>query len=105
MLDAYVAHGLVERDDVLSLACDPQDEAEFYRSAQAHGAFGRLGELDLPVTLMAGERSESHPRELMRVLSSRIRSSELQIVPDAGHFLPMQCPEVMVGWLQQHLPC
>ena len=104
-LDAYVDHGLVPADDGFRLACRPEDEAEYYVAAQAHGGFGKLSELDVPATIMGGADSDSHPRQLLRVQSSRIRGSDVQIVAGATHFVPMERPDAVAAWLIDRLDC
>ena len=44
----------------------------------------RLGELDVPVLLMAGEHDEARP-ERMREFASLIDGARVEIIPDAAH--------------------
>lgn len=95
-LDLYVEHGFRDgADGRRHLACDPATEAEFYRSAPAHGAWDRLGEIDIPVTIVVGEHSDSHPPDFAAALAGRFRSPTLVPYPGASHFLPMERPEVV----------
>jgi pimeloyl-ACP methyl ester carboxylesterase len=97
-LDLYVEYGF--RDGPggeRRLACAPEVEAEYYRMATAHGAWERLVEVGCPVTMLAGEHSDSHPPDFAERLASRFRAAELITVPGASHFIPMERPEAVAG--------
>lgn len=103
-LDLYVEHGF--RDDADGrrvLVCSPEVEAEFYRMATAHGAWDRLGEVACPVTLIVGEDSDSHPVEFATILAKRFPQARLVVVPNAGHFVPMEKPGVISDVVNQAL--
>jgi pimeloyl-ACP methyl ester carboxylesterase len=97
--DGYIDCGLVETADGIELACRPADEAEIYRGATQHGVWDLLGNLDPPVTILAGANSDTHSLEVVQRLAKRIPRSEYQIIAGAGHFLPMEMPEVVVDSL------
>ena len=96
-LELYVAHGLRQEGEDWVLKCSPEVEAEFYRGATAHGAWERLGEVSCPVRLVAGEESESHPASFIGALRDRFRLARLEVVPGAGHFVPMEQPGAVAG--------
>ncbi len=60
VLAAYVTHGLGEADGGVELKCAPEHEAEFFAAGLDHGAYDRLGELAVPVLLVAGEGGAGH---------------------------------------------
>lgn len=91
-LRAYVEGGFADRDGGVELRCAPEAEAQFFLHAGAHGMWERLGELDLPVRLMAGAGSDSHPSEFLKRLEERIPGAVSEIVPGTTHFLPMESP-------------
>lgn len=91
-MEAYIRGGLRFSDDDWILSCSPQHEAEVYKGGSAHGAFDRLGEIGIPVLLLAGEHSTTHDKNLVEVLLSQLVSGSAVVVPDAGHFLPMERP-------------
>jgi len=91
-LGLYVAHGLRREGGAWVLKCFPEVEGEFYRGATAHGAWGRLGEVSCPVWLVVGDRSESHPASFIGAMRDRFRLARLEVVPGAGHFVPMEQP-------------
>lgn len=97
VLDAYVRCGLREAEDGFTLKCPPEWEAEFYMAATVHGGFDRLGELSLPVLIVSGERSQSHPQATMESIAASVPDARLEVIPDLTHFLPMESPSVMAG--------
>ena len=54
----------------------------------------RLGELTMPVTVLAGERDEQYVAAGERLVSA-ISTSELRVVPGAGHRLALEAPEAI----------
>jgi 2-succinyl-6-hydroxy-2,4-cyclohexadiene-1-carboxylate synthase len=56
----------------------------------------RLGELAIPVTLVAGERDERF-RGLAREMAARIPDAEVLVVPEAGHAVHLEKPERVAG--------
>lgn len=96
-LDAYVAGGLAPRRGRWWLKCAPKQEAEVYRNATAHGAYARLGEIAPPVRVVAGEHSDSHPREYVKELTSCFPQGEAAILPGTSHFAPMERPDLVAA--------
>jgi pimeloyl-ACP methyl ester carboxylesterase len=103
-LGLYVAHGLRPEGAAWVLKCTPEVEAEFYRGATAHGAWERLGEVTCPVRLVAGAGSESHPLSFMSAIGERFPAAGLEVVPGAGHFVPMEQPGAVAGLLDSAVP-
>lgn len=94
-LETYVEHGFRSEGGSWVLKCDPDIEAEFYRSATIHGAWDRLAEVGCPVLLVAGEASKSHPAAFVERQADRFSDVEVRIVPGASHFVPMEQPEAL----------
>jgi len=103
MLDLFVEHCVGEEGDHLALRCHPDDEAEFYDSARLSRVWERLGELDLPVTVMAGAQSSSHPPDVVARQASRIPNGRVVMIEDATHLVPMERPDVVADWLEPRL--
>ncbi|MCP3973736.1 MAG: alpha/beta hydrolase [bacterium] len=82
-------------EGAVRLACRPQDEAEFYRSAFVHRGFSRLGEIVAPVEIIAGEESGTSSPRFVGLLAGRMRLATVTWVPEANHFVPMQRPDVV----------
>jgi pimeloyl-ACP methyl ester carboxylesterase len=89
-------------DGTLELACHPEWEAATYR-AQGHDLWSRLETLDCPVYLLTGSINSTCPPALTHRLKSRLRHVEMQRVTGAGHFLPMERPELVAAELRRFL--
>ena len=85
MLADYLADGLVETEDGLTLACPPEWEASNY-AAQSHDPWRALKRLDRPVHILKGEAgSTSHVPERPRGLPH----VTVETVAGGTHFFPM----------------
>ena len=93
-LDAYVRCGLVG-DGPVHLACDPEHEADIYRASNDHNTWERLGAIEIPVLVLAGELSDTTPPEFISRQAAQFPHAGLEIVPDTGHFLPMERPDLI----------
>jgi pimeloyl-ACP methyl ester carboxylesterase len=85
MLADYLADGLIETPDGLTLACPPEWEASNY-AAQSHDPWRALKRLDRPVHILRGETGSTchvpeRPRGLPHV--------SVQTVSGGNHFFPM----------------
>jgi pimeloyl-ACP methyl ester carboxylesterase len=98
-LDAYLDGGFEDRDGEWALKCAPGVEAEWYRTATLHGAWDRLGEIACPVVVVGGADSDSHPAAFLEELAGRLGDATVAIIEDAGHFVPMERPEVVAGMI------
>jgi pimeloyl-ACP methyl ester carboxylesterase len=92
VLDLYVEYGFVADDDGIRLACPPEVEADFYREGFNHDTWDRIGDIAVPVTIVAGARSDSHQQPYLSSLGRRFGSPEMIVVPDRGHLVPMEDP-------------
>ena len=71
-LDGYIDDGLIETDHGVVLACVPEDEADIYRGATAHGVWERAGEVKTPSLILAGENSDTHDEARVRAIAGRL---------------------------------
>ncbi len=99
-LEAYVECGLVGEGPV-ELACDPEIEADIYRASNAHDTWEKLGEIEIPVLILAGEASDPIPPEFAREQTAQFRRAGLEIVPGVGHFLPMEKPDLVADRIRR----
>lgn len=64
---------------------------------------GRLGQLDVPVLLLWGERDEMAPVGGAHRFKKEIPGAELEVLRGAGHFIfadePRQCAAILRDWL------
>jgi pimeloyl-ACP methyl ester carboxylesterase len=100
-LEAYVTCGLQQDGDEWVLSCPPEYEAAFFAAAPLHGAWDRLGEVTIPVRVVAGRDSDSHPAEFADAQAARLGNATLEIVDGSGHFLPMEQPGRVAGIIGQ----
>jgi pimeloyl-ACP methyl ester carboxylesterase len=100
-LRAYVEGGLVERGGRFWLACEPELEADAYRAGTAHGAYARLSEIKCPVLILAGDSSDTHPEAFAAHLSALVPDGSHRTIPGAGHFLPMERPDLIAGQIAE----
>ncbi len=94
-LDAYVDYGFRATDSGWELKCAPEVEAESYREGMNHDTWERVTAIDVPVTLVAGEHSITHPPSFLDSLAAQFRAPEVIVVPGAGHLLPMEDPSAV----------
>jgi pimeloyl-ACP methyl ester carboxylesterase len=91
-LEGYVDCGLVSSGEEWQLACPPEFEAAFIAAAGAHGAWDRLSEVLVPVRVVAGRDSDTHPSEFAQEQADRLGNATIEIMEGSGHFLPMEQP-------------
>ena len=60
----------------------------------------RLGELAMPVTLIAGERDAKY-RELAERLAAALPDARVAVVADAGHAVHLEAPEAVVALITE----
>ncbi|HSJ70803.1 MAG TPA: alpha/beta hydrolase [Acidimicrobiia bacterium] len=92
VLDLYVDHGFAPGPDGWTIKCEPATEADNYREGGNHDTWNRLDELDLPVVLVTGERSDTHQGAYLDALVGRFPEVELVVIEGAGHLVPMERP-------------
>ncbi len=102
-MDAYIAGGLERDGDRWILACSPEDEAELYETAGAHGVYDRLGEVEIPVLVVAGEDSTSHTPEYTAHLAGRLPDGKGLVVAGTTHFVPMEAPRLLAEIIQAEI--
>jgi pimeloyl-ACP methyl ester carboxylesterase len=96
-LRAYVDHGLRDRaDGQVELKCRPEDEATIYAMGVANGVYPRLPEVGCPTLVVCGEHTDAIPPRLGEMVVDRLPHGRLEVMPDVGHFGPMQDPEATV---------
>ena len=61
-----------------------------------------LALIQIPVLVLTGDADAGMTPELMRQeIVSKIHGARLEIIPDAGHFLPLEVPEAVAGHLAE----
>jgi pimeloyl-ACP methyl ester carboxylesterase len=92
-LRAYVDHGLAARPEGgVTLKCTPEVEAAFYQGAPVHPGWARLPSVRCPAVVMTGERTDSVGAVLAGLQAERLPHGRVEVVPEVGHFGPMEDP-------------
>ena len=73
------------------------------RSAGEQTAEDWLGEIDVPVLVVAGERDTFTPASLSASMADRIPKAELLMVKGGSHVAPIEQPELIGGRIKQFL--
>lgn len=102
-LDGYIEGGFVNHDSGVRLACSPNAESEVFTAAGAHGAWERLGEVTVPVTILYGAETDTYPSGHAEALVDRFARAKATRVSGTGHFLPMEQPGVVVDAVNEML--
>jgi pimeloyl-ACP methyl ester carboxylesterase len=68
--------------------------------------YAKIAAIPTPTLVLAGDADMVSPPEMMRRWSAHLRSREFDIVPEAGHSIAWEQPEVfnrkMLGFLRRH---
>jgi pimeloyl-ACP methyl ester carboxylesterase len=83
------------RDGKRELKCAPEVEAQYYRTSRDFDGLGRIVRADVPLLILFGERSDSLAVTLADKIAAQRRKGRVERIADAGHFLPMEKPELV----------
>jgi pimeloyl-ACP methyl ester carboxylesterase len=110
VLELYVhaAFELVPQVDggdgrAIRLRCRRDDEAEVYAHAASHGAFARLSHVECPVTLACGETTDAFGLTFLEADADQLPHPTVEVVPEVGHFGPLQRPAVVAASMARAL--
>lgn len=93
-LAGYIECGFVGEGPVTP-ACDPDVEADIYRASIAHDTWEHLDQIEVPVLVLAGEDSDTTTPAFAKQQAARFSRAGVEIVPETGHFLPMEKPALV----------
>jgi len=79
----------------VELKCPPEIEADFYSRAREFPGLTLMLKSRSPLLLMFGEKSDSTGIKIVGKIAARIVNGTVVTIPDAGHFLPMEQPEII----------
>ena len=93
-LDLYVQYGTVQSETAeLELTCPPPQEAALFMGGMVYDPWPILPKVTCPVLVLEGETSGNRQQiDLVRA-TSRFPNGRLQVIPDAGHLVPMEKPK------------
>ena len=97
---AYISHGMTQRDNGhLELLCPVEIEAWTYEWAAQQQVFEKLGNLELPITLMTGSESDLAP--FVEAQYQELMNPQEYITLEATHFIPQEQPETVASIIDQ----
>lgn len=79
----------------MELKCLPEIEADFYSRAREFPGMTLILKSRSPLLMMFGEKSDSTGIKIADKIASQLLNGTVVTVPDAGHFLPMEQPEMV----------
>lgn len=101
-LDAYLAHGFTtEPDGSVVSKCQPELEAGVYATASPK-LWPYVRPMGCPVTLVVGGESDPRHQRTTRWAADRM-GAMLRVLPDVGHFGPLQAPDRFAELLRAEL--
>ncbi|HVB06266.1 MAG TPA: alpha/beta hydrolase [Acidimicrobiales bacterium] len=95
-------HPGVERARQALLAMDPFAFADGWRAIGGHDVAARLGELDLPLTCLAGRRDLAAPPERLLAIAEAVSGARF-VVLEAPHIVHLEEPEAFATAIAAHL--
>ncbi|MGE0878052.1 MAG: alpha/beta fold hydrolase [Acidimicrobiia bacterium] len=103
-LRAYVEHGFEDLvDGTVRLRCRRDTEAAVFANSMNHGAYDRLGELTVPVTVATGADDGHGPAGWAPPVAQAIPQGVLEPHPDLGHLGPMEDPDAVAAAIEQFI--
>ena len=80
--------------------CWPETMSGFFRDMMTHDRVGNLNAFDdIPTVVLVGSRDLLTPPDHAATLARGIRGARLLVAPDAGHYLPLERPQLVTDEL------
>jgi pimeloyl-ACP methyl ester carboxylesterase len=102
-LAAYVDFGFVDDGDGIAIKCEPSVEADVFTEGSNHDTWDLVPEISMPVTILAGERSDTHTKPFLDALEGQFDQATMVVIPETGHFLPMERPDIVASLVAEEL--
>jgi pimeloyl-ACP methyl ester carboxylesterase len=98
-LEAYVRYGFAEgADGQVHLKCRPEIESATFELGGRHDTYDVLGEIRVPVLVLAGRAEEMQPPSLVAEdVAERLPNGSFVRLDDLDHFGPMTRPDVVAA--------
>ena len=98
-LDAYVRYGFAEGPDgQVHLKCRPEIEAGTFELGGQHDTYEVLGEIQVPVLVLAGRADEFQPPSLVAEdVAGQLPNGTFTRLPELDHFGPMVRPDIIAA--------
>lgn len=96
MLRDYCEFGTrMNHDSKRELKCLPEIEARLYETSRNFDGLNKIIRAETPMLILFGNRSESLDLKLSPRIALERKTGRVINVPGAGHFLPMEKPELV----------
>ena len=82
-------------DGRVELKCSGDVEGEVFASSSTLNIWDTLPGIASPVLVIRGEHTEGFLSMVAQQVSERVRNGRLVTIPDAGHLVPMERPDVL----------
>jgi pimeloyl-ACP methyl ester carboxylesterase len=104
MLELYLQYGLTSGPDGgLKLACSPRGEAAIFMGGAAKNPWPLLPNIACPVLILEGGNSESRSLLNLKKAAELLPKGEYQRVPEAGHLIPMEKPQLTMQTIRDFM--
>jgi len=98
MLDLYIRYGMISGDSGgLTLACNPRREAALFMGGTQFDPWPILPKIHCPTLIVEGEASENRMFIDLPKIASLIPGGRYRMIGSAGHLIPQEQPEVIIG--------
>ena len=94
---------LIDRVTKTLLADDPEVHGAMWDMISAFEIVGDLHRISAPTLILTGELDPSSPPSSARLLHEKIAGSELHIIPEFSHMLPLEAPSLVNDYLLRFL--
>jgi pimeloyl-ACP methyl ester carboxylesterase len=99
-----VRHGFAPSPDGgVVLKCLPEHEARTYETGATSGMFDHLGEVEVPVWVMAGALAPFQPSSFAGRVAEELPRSTFVRWDEMGHFGPLEHPETIAAFVERTL--
>lgn len=102
VLELYVDHGLVDDEGEVTLACRREFEANVFSRPEMIEVWDHLPSLGVDVTLVTGERSDTHDPEHAAATAQQAKAAHVRL-DGVSHFIPMEAPAAVAAAVAGHL--
>jgi pimeloyl-ACP methyl ester carboxylesterase len=85
---------LMERSIAGLMRCRPEVLYGDYLACDRFDIMKEVEKINLPSLILCGEEDELTPLKYSQFLQSRIKGSRLEIIPNAGHMVMMESPQI-----------
>ena len=102
VLELYVAHGMRDDGDGVTLRCRPAFEADVFSRPEMVEVWDHLPSIGVDVTVVTSEHSVTHPIEHATATATHAHADHVRVA-GVSHFIPMEAPAAVAAAILGHL--